>query len=64
MVFVIDALDECETGEDVRLILALLAEARDHRPIGLKVFVTSRPETPILLGFRQIAQDTSGSCTP
>ncbi|KAH9203039.1 hypothetical protein DL95DRAFT_399713, partial [Leptodontidium sp. 2 PMI_412] len=38
---VIDALDECEDGKDVGIILQLLAEARS---LQLRVFLTSRPE--------------------
>lgn len=44
---VIDALDECDGDEDIRSIL-------DLPTIRLTVFVTSRPETPIREGFRDI----------
>ena len=54
LVLVIDASDECEREDDVRVILLLLAEARYLRGIRLRVLVTSRPETPIRLGFRDI----------
>ena len=54
LLLVIDALDECEGDPDVRLILQLLATANKHIPtIQLRVLVTSRPETPIRLGFRE-----------
>ena len=56
MVFVIDALDECSNQEDIRLILRLLAESTDLTTLKLRVFVTSRPETPIRLGFRDISR--------
>lgn len=55
LVVVIDALDECEREEDIRAILQLLAQAKDVKPIRLRVFVTSRPELPIRLGFQQMA---------
>ena len=50
-VLVIDALDECEGEDDVQLILRLLSRMKT-----LKVFVTSRPETPIRLGFRAMSK--------
>jgi NACHT domain len=52
LVFVIDALDECEGDKDVRTILQLFTEAKGLAGIQLRVFITSRPETPIRLGFR------------
>jgi nucleoside phosphorylase len=54
LVIVIDALDECEEDNDIRLLLLLLAEAKSLESIRLRIFVTSRPETPIRLGFRAI----------
>jgi len=54
MLIVIDALDECEGDDDICLLLKLLMEVRDITTIQLRVFITSRPETPIRLGFRQI----------
>ena len=53
-VIVIDALDECENDDDVRLILHLLSEAKSVDTIRLRIFITSRPETPIRLGFKEI----------
>ena len=54
LLLVVDALDECEGERDVRLILQLLASANTHIPtIQLRVLMTSRPETPIRLGFRE-----------
>lgn len=54
LIIVIDALDECEGDNDIRRIIQLLAEAGNLRTTRLRVFVTSRPETPIRLGFRDI----------
>ena len=54
LVVVIDALDECDSKDDIQLILRLLAQAKSLKTIRLRVFVTSRPETPILLGFRNL----------
>ena len=51
---VIDALDECENQEDIKVILQLFVETRNSAAVNFGVFVTSRPETPIQLGFRNI----------
>jgi NACHT domain len=51
LVFVIDALDECESDNDARVILRLLSEAKDLNTSWLRVFITSRPELPIRIGF-------------
>ncbi|KAI9857277.1 MAG: hypothetical protein M1813_008315 [Trichoglossum hirsutum] len=55
LVAVVDALDECEREKDIEVILQLLARFKDVRPISLRIFVTSRPELPIRLGFKQIS---------
>ncbi|KAL8903300.1 MAG: hypothetical protein Q9207_004013 [Kuettlingeria erythrocarpa] len=52
--FVIDALDECGWDEDIRLILQLFVEVKDLKEVDLGVFVTSRPEVAIRLGFKAI----------
>jgi hypothetical protein len=51
-IIVIDALDECEGEEDIKLILQLLVKANNLRTTRLLIFLTSRPETPVRLGFR------------
>ncbi|SLM39233.1 WD40/YVTN repeat-like-containing domain, partial [Lasallia pustulata] len=55
-ILVIDALDECDNGEDIRTILKLLAEAQTLRTVRLRVLLTSRSETPIRYGFYQIPE--------
>ena len=50
-ILVIDALDECEGDADIRLMLRLFAKAKTVNGVGLRVFLTSRPETPIRFGF-------------
>ncbi|EWC46469.1 hypothetical protein DRE_04192 [Drechslerella stenobrocha 248] len=50
---VIDALDECEGEDAVQSIINLLAKLQDLQ-IDLRIFITSRPETPIKLGFREL----------
>ncbi|KAF1811587.1 hypothetical protein P152DRAFT_450280 [Eremomyces bilateralis CBS 781.70] len=53
-VLVVDALDECDNDNDIRIILHLLAEARSLKTVRLRVFLTSRSEVPIRNGFVQI----------
>ncbi|KAK5662884.1 hypothetical protein OQA88_6295 [Cercophora sp. LCS_1] len=52
IVIVIDALDECDGDEDVKTIISLLAQTNVVRSVRLRVFITSRPELPIRLGFK------------
>lgn len=54
---VIDALDECERKDDVRNILRLLARVDAIGSLRLRIFVTSRPELPIQIGFRSMSGD-------
>lgn len=53
---VVDALDECAHDQDVEIILRLFAEAKDLTAVNFKIFVTSRPETPVRLGFRDMPE--------
>jgi len=55
LVVVIDALDECDSMEDIQLILQLLEEAKDLAAVRIKIFLTSRPEVHIFDGFRQLS---------
>jgi hypothetical protein len=54
ILIVVDALDECDNIEHIRLLLRLLSQVKDLMPICLKFFLTSRPELPIILGFKDI----------
>jgi hypothetical protein len=54
-IIVIDALDECERDEDIREILRLLSRTKELVGAFLRVFVTSRPELHIRLGFKQMS---------
>ncbi|KAJ6070586.1 hypothetical protein N7467_011905 [Penicillium canescens] len=54
IVIVIDALDESEQDEEMRIVLKLLTQLRKIKPLRLRVFVTSRPEWPILQEFSKI----------
>ncbi|KAI4149058.1 MAG: hypothetical protein L6R39_002626 [Caloplaca ligustica] len=51
---IMDALDECDEPRDLRMLLRLLARTEDIPQLGLKIFVTSRPELPIRNGFKEI----------
>ncbi|EHK45928.1 hypothetical protein TRIATDRAFT_283530 [Trichoderma atroviride IMI 206040] len=53
LVFVIDALDECEQDSDVSLLIRLFSTAQSTSS-RLRIFITSRPELPIRLGFNDI----------
>jgi hypothetical protein len=53
-VLIVDALDECDKEEHIRIILQLLATARTLKTVRLRIFLTSRPEIPIRYGFHQI----------
>ncbi|WQF83292.1 Putative fungal domain of STAND protein [Colletotrichum destructivum] len=71
LVLVVDALDECEaenlTGADTRcersrMIINLLASMASVKGFNMRVFLTSRPEVPIRLGFRdEIPRDSHQS---
>ncbi|KAI0808477.1 hypothetical protein GGR55DRAFT_689852 [Xylaria sp. FL0064] len=53
IVIIIDALDECDKDEDVKLIIRLLSKVNKSKSLrpSLRIFLTSRPELPIRLGF-------------
>jgi hypothetical protein len=54
IVIVVDALDECDQEEDIRIIIRLLSQTQHMPSMQLKFFLTSRPEFPIRLGFEDI----------
>ena len=58
IVIVVDALDECNNEDDVSLLIKCLAAASSIKSVALRIFVTSRPEQPIKLGFTDISPDT------
>ncbi|XP_014550460.1 hypothetical protein COCVIDRAFT_59039, partial [Bipolaris victoriae FI3] len=56
LVLVVDALDECDSNDNIRIIVQLLAEVRPSLTgARLRVLLTSRPEVPIRHGFKTIA---------
>ncbi|KAF2465020.1 uncharacterized protein BDR25DRAFT_346335 [Lindgomyces ingoldianus] len=58
LIIVIDALDECEQDNDIRVILQLLSRTKGLKPVSLRILVTSRPELHIRLGFKQMPDGT------
>jgi hypothetical protein len=52
LIFVVDALDECESVDDVRVILQLFATSKKFDTFQLRLFVTSGPELPINTQFK------------
>ncbi|RAH54376.1 WD40 repeat-like protein [Aspergillus piperis CBS 112811] len=53
LVIVVDALDECDDEQDLRLLLRLFPRLQESKSIQLHAFITSRPELPIQLGFQE-----------
>jgi len=56
-VVVIDALDECERDEDIRTLLDLLSRAQEIQSVRLRIFITSRPDLPVRLGFKRMSEE-------
>jgi Cdc6-like AAA superfamily ATPase len=46
-VLVVDALDECDNDNNVRIIVQLFGEVRSLKTVRLRIFLTSRSEIPI-----------------
>lgn len=51
LVFVVDALDECDPPEDAITLIDLLVNNNHFPSLCLKLFITSRPEHHIISGF-------------
>ncbi|KAG8531271.1 uncharacterized protein KY384_004629 [Bacidia gigantensis] len=54
ILIVIDALDECDEEDNVRLLLRLFSRIRDVHQLHIRIFITSRPEWPIRMGFEKL----------
>ncbi|CAG8948611.1 unnamed protein product [Penicillium salamii] len=54
LVIVIDALDECQVPEDIKAFLSTLPQLNRLKRIQLRVFITSRPESPVIRGLRSV----------
>lgn len=51
---IVDALDECNSEPDIRLLISLFSEMRKLHGIEFRALLTSRPELPIRLGFNTV----------
>ena len=58
LAIVVDALDECDNSDDISLLIRCLAAAVAVEHVDLRIFVTSRPDQPISIGFGDISADT------
>jgi len=58
LVLVVDALDECEKEGDIKTILHLWSRLPQITTIRLRLFLTSRPDLPIRLGFKDMSVHT------
>jgi hypothetical protein len=54
VVLVIDALDECDDDANILTIIRLLPQLQSIDALCIRIFLTSRPELPIKLGFSRI----------
>ena len=55
---VLDALDECDDSDDIRLLLRVLGNSENMLSLGFRLLITSRPESPIRLGFQDMKDIT------
>jgi hypothetical protein len=58
LIIVVDALDECDNNDNVSLLIRCLAAAVAIEHVDLRIFITSRPDQPINLGFADISVDS------
>lgn len=54
---VVDALDECESDKEVETILQLWSSLAQITNVCLRLFLTSRPDLPVRLGFKKMSVD-------
>ena len=59
LVIVVDALDECREEKEgcIKTILHLLSQTQHLQSVCIRIFLTSRPELPIRLGFKELSAD-------
>ncbi|PKK43608.1 hypothetical protein CI102_13522 [Trichoderma harzianum] len=57
LVVVVDALDECDNDKDIKVILDLIPQLQASSSVHFRVFITSRPELPIRLGFKKMEEN-------
>ncbi|KAJ5051265.1 hypothetical protein J3E74DRAFT_273090, partial [Bipolaris maydis] len=56
-VIVVDALDECDSQDNIQIIPRCLAAVRSLQSTPVRALLTSRPEVPIQHGFSQVRRD-------
>ncbi|KAJ5634313.1 hypothetical protein N7528_002155 [Penicillium herquei] len=61
LVMVIDALDECESEEDIDSVIQLFNQAEVLDTISLRLFITSRPELHIHSSFDGISEEQTSA---
>lgn len=54
---VLDALDECDKEDDIRTILKLWSSLERSSTCQFRLFITSRPELAIRMGFKQMSAE-------
>ena len=54
---VIDALDECDLDAHMRLVVDLLAKIQIQSAFDIRILLTSRPELPLRLGFKNLTSN-------
>jgi NACHT domain len=57
LIVVVDALDECDKARDIEVILDLWFQLPQITTIRVKLFLTSRPDLPILQRFKKMSVD-------
>lgn len=56
-IIVVDALDECEDVEQIEVLLKLLGRIEDVVAARVRLLVTSRPDCPLVMGFREMSDE-------
>ncbi|KAF4961378.1 hypothetical protein FSARC_10194 [Fusarium sarcochroum] len=54
IVVIVDALDECESDDDIKLIINLFSQSQVIQHPRPRIFLTSRPDLPLRLGFKAV----------
>ena len=57
LLIIVDALDECDSDDHLKLVMQLFSQTRTIPNIRVKLLLTSRPELRVRLGFKKIPQD-------
>ena len=55
LIVVVDALDECAKERDIKTIIDLWSRLPNITTVRLRLFLTSRPDLPIQLGFKNMS---------